>query len=324
VGGNLMSDRLIRLLRIIILIQAKPGILARELAERCDTTDRTIYRDLDLLSASYIPITNNGHSKGYSYISNFSIYPLDWTDYEAMTFAMLPSILEQVNDLLPGDFYAAYEKVMASFHKEKNMKKEFLDQVIEIIQMGTPAYQQDKTNFLSPVMQAILAERTIEATYHSQGRNETTRRLIDPYYLTPRDHRFYLIGYCHEKKQIRTFRLSRFRQVNLLDLQFKKGDFKINTYLKNTWSIERGEKSIRFKILFSPKVARYIKEEELFVSPRLTDRQDGSLLFEVTVNHDREILQWLMQYGPDAEILKPVSYRDRFKEMLQSWTKLYQ
>lgn len=52
-----MTDRLIRLMRIITLVQAKPGILARELAERCGNSERTIYRDMDALSAMHIPIT---------------------------------------------------------------------------------------------------------------------------------------------------------------------------------------------------------------------------------------------------------------------------
>ncbi|WP_370297796.1 HTH domain-containing protein [Ammoniphilus sp. YIM 78166] len=52
------------------------GILARELAERCETTERTIYRDLENLSGSFIPVTNLGHSKGYEYTGNFSMYPI--------------------------------------------------------------------------------------------------------------------------------------------------------------------------------------------------------------------------------------------------------
>jgi predicted DNA-binding transcriptional regulator YafY len=45
---------------------------------------------------------------------------------------------------------------------------------------------------------------------------------------------------------------------------------------------------------------------------------------EVTLNHDREFLQWIMQYGTDAEILEPVEYRDKMKETLESWLKMYQ
>jgi predicted DNA-binding transcriptional regulator YafY len=81
-----MTDRLIRLMRIITLVQAKPGILARELAERCGNSERTIYRDMDALSAMHIPITHMGHGKGYAFIGNFALYPLDWSEEEAAGF----------------------------------------------------------------------------------------------------------------------------------------------------------------------------------------------------------------------------------------------
>jgi len=318
-----MNERLIRLIRIITLIQSKPGILARELADRCETTERTIYRDLDLLSACYIPITNNGHGKGYSYTGNFSLYPLNWSNDEATAFTILPSILEQRKELIPADFFSAYDKVMASHHKEKKVEQEFLDSVIDTIQMGKPAYKQEKNDFLSTVIQAILEQRSIETTYHTQSRNATTERKLNPYCLIPREHRFYLVAFCHESGEVRTFRLSRFQSVIITEESFEKKDFNIQSYLKNTWSIIRGDESIKFKIKFSPKVARYIKEEELFVSPKMTDLKDGSLLFEVTINHDREFLLWLMQYGPDAEILEPVHYRDRLKDTLQEWMRVY-
>ncbi|QZT35171.1 WYL domain-containing protein [Caldalkalibacillus thermarum TA2.A1] len=316
------TDRLIRLIRIITLVQSKPGIMAKELAERCETTERTIYRDMEILSFANIPITNLGHGKGYQFVGNFALYPMDLTEEELMAFAVLPSLLEQV-DLVPPDLYSAYEKVMAAARKEKLLRQELLDSVTNVIQMGTPAYKDVKTNFLSTIIQAILSQQTIEARYHTQSRNVTTVRAIDPYYLIPREHRFYLIGYCHQKKAIRTFRLSRFLEVNILDQTFEKDDFNLKAYLKDTWSIERGEKRIAFKVKFSPRVARYVKEEEMFVKPKLTDLEDGSLLFEVTLNHDREFLQWLMGYGAEAEILEPQSYRRKMKELLQRWLGVY-
>jgi predicted DNA-binding transcriptional regulator YafY len=317
-----MTERLIRLIRIITLIQSKPGILARELAERCETTERTIYRDLELLSVM-IPITNLGHSKGYTFVGSFSMYPLNFTDQEALAFSMLPSVINQINPLLPPGFDSAYEKVMATYNKEKNRRSELVQDVANIIQMGTPAYREDHSNFLFPIIQAILNQRTIQTVYHTQSRNEATERLIDPYYLIPRDQRYYLIGYCHLAQGIRTFRISRFLAVEELPQPFDKGDFNIRQYLKHTWSIERGEGLIHFKIRFSPEVARYVKEEELFVEPKMTDLDDGSLLFEVKVNHDREFLGWLAQYGPEAEILEPVIYREAMKEKLRRWKDIY-
>ncbi|WP_261303979.1 helix-turn-helix transcriptional regulator [Paenibacillus andongensis] len=319
-----MTERLIRLMRIINLIQSKPGILARELAERCETAERTIYRDLEALHAMNIPISNYGHGKGYAFISNFSMYPLDWTEQEALSFSMMPSVLEQIKPLLPEGFDSAFEKVMGVHQKEKSKRADIVQHVTDVIQMGTPAYREDGTSFLYDIIQASLSQQTIQTVYYTQSRNEESQRSIDPYYLVPRDHRFYLIGYCHSAGDIRTFRISRFRDVKLLNQSFDKGDFNLRSYMKNTWSIERGEEQIRFKVKFHADIARYVKEEELFVKPKMTPQKDGSLLFEVTVNHEREFMNWVSQYGPDAEILEPKSYREVMRQKLERWKTLYE
>lgn len=318
-----MTDRLIRLIRLITLIQGKPGILARELAQRCETTERTVYRDLEALSAMNIPITNMGHGKGYAFVGSFSLYPLDWTDEERIAFTMLPSILEHARSLLPPGFQAAYEKVMAADRKELSKRRQIIEDVADIIQLGTPTHWEEQQNYLFPIIQAAIHRQTIDGTYYTQSRNEVSRRFIDPYYLIPREQRFYVIGYCHSAQEIRTFRVSRFRHVAVTDRSFAKDDFNVKQYMKHTWSIERGDEQITFKVKFSPSVARYIKEEETFVKPKLAELRDGSLLFEVTVNHDREFLGWLSQYGPDAEILEPKKYRDAMKERLSRWQTLY-
>jgi predicted DNA-binding transcriptional regulator YafY len=317
-----MTERLIRLLRIIMLIQGKPGIIGRELAERCETTERTIYRDLELLS-TFVPFTNLGHGKGYSFVGSFSMYPLNFTEQEALVFSMLPSVIDQVKPLLPPGFDSAYEKVMATYRKEKARHTDVVQQVADVIHMGTPVGRGEGPNFLFPIIQAILSQTSLKAVYHSQGRNKQTERMIDPYCLVPREQRFYLIGYCHLAQEIRTFRVSRFLSVELTDHSFDKGDFNVRKYMKNTFSIERGEGQIRFKVRFSPNVARYVKEEEWFVDPRMKPQPDGSLLFEITLNHDREFLMWVSSYGPEAEILEPVSYRDAMREKLERWRAMY-
>ena len=318
-----MSERLIRLIRIIVLIQLNPGITAKELADKCETSLRTIYRDLNVLSLANIPIMNEGYGKGYRYIGDFAIYPLNWTEEEAMAFTMLPNIQDQISHLIPPAFYTAYEKVVAAHQKEKKDLKTLLQKMVSIIQMGTPAYQREYNNFLSEVIQAIMNKRTIDVKYHTQRREVTTESSLDQYYLIPREQRFYLIAFCHKKQRFLTFRLSRFLDVVITDNTFTRKNFDLKEYFKHTWSIIQGSENIHFKVLFSKDVARYIKEEELFVKPTLTELEDGSLLFEVTLNHDREFLQWVLQYGPDAEILEPVEYRVKMKSILEKWIEKY-
>ncbi|EST54244.1 transcriptional regulator [Brevibacillus panacihumi W25] len=316
-----MIDKVIRIFNIINAIQANPGISATDLAQKCDVNIRTIYRDLDILSL-IAPVTNEGRGTGYRFLGKFFLYPLNFTEQEALAFSLLPSVLD-IDNLPPG-FETAYDKVMGTHRKEKSQQNRIIEDIAGIIQMGTPAYRQESPNFLQPIIQAILEERTIDTVYHTQYRNKTTERKIDPYYLVPRDQRFYLIGYCHLKKEIRTFRISRFQKIDLTTQSFDKGDFNIKKHLKNTWSIEQGDKNITFKVRFNAEVARYIKEEELFVHPRMKDQKDGSMIFEVTVNNEKEFIRWILQYGPAAEILEPQSVRSSLKEQLNEWKQMYQ
>lgn len=315
-----MTEKVIRIFKIIAAVQANPGINAYDLALKCEVSTRTIYRDLELLS-SITPITNEGRGTGYKFIGKFFLYPLDFTEEEALAFSLLPSVLNPDN--IPPGFQTGYDKVMGTQLHEKSRQSGILEHIANIIQMGTPAYRKESKSFLQPIIEAILDQRSIRTVYHSQRRNTTTKREIDPYYLIPRDQRFYLIGYCNLKKAIRIFRISRFQEVEITATKFDKGDFNITRYLKNTWSIDRGDKNTHFKVRFSPEVARYIKEEELFVHPRMRDAEDGSLIFEVTLNNEKEFMKWILQYGAHAEILEPASAREELQEQLARWIELY-
>jgi predicted DNA-binding transcriptional regulator YafY len=207
-----MIDKVIRIFNIINAIQANPGISAADLALKCEVNIRTIYRDLDILSL-IAPVTNEGRGTGYRFMGKFFLYPLNFSEQEALVFSLLPSVLDK--DKLPPGFDTAYDKVMATHLKEKSRQNSIIEDITDIIQMGTPAYRKESPNFLQPIIQAILDHKSIHTVYHTQYRNETTERKIDPYYLVPRDQRFYLIGYCHLKQDIRTFRISRFQKAEI-------------------------------------------------------------------------------------------------------------
>lgn len=314
-------ERLIRLLRIINLIQSSPGIKAKELADICETSERTIYRDLDIISAAQVPITNQGHSKGYEFIGNFKLYPTNWDETEFTAFTMLPALLEK--EYQTKAFLSAYEKVMAAHSAQKAARKTFLSEITNVIQTGKPSAVSDH-NFLPEIIEAIISSKTIEAVYHTQSRDTISKRKIDPYYLIPREHRLYVIGYSHNTNDIRTFRLSRFREIRILEQTFIQDDINMQKYFEYTWSIIGGEDRIHFKVLFRPEVARYIMEEDFVVTPKRTIQKDGSLLFQVTLNDDREFLKWVMQYGADAEIIEPRKYREKMRELLRAWIEVYE
>lgn len=316
----MMDDKFLRVLNLVTAIEANPGITVKRLAQRFHVSKRTIYRDLSVASR-FAPITNAGRGAGYRLITKFALYPLDFTEEEGIVMTMLPSLVHR--EKMPPAFDTAYDKVMATHFKEQTKQREIIDRFSEIIQMAEPAYNKNTTNFFHLIIQAIMEQRAIDTTYHTQYRNETSQRQIHPYCIVPRGNRFYLIGHCCLKGGLRTFRISRFQSVQLMNDKFDPGDFNLKHYLRNTWSIERGQDDVTFKVRFSPAVARYVKEEEMFVTPILVDEPDGSLLFEVRVNSEKEFMKWILQYGPDAEIIEPEAVRNRMHHQLTKWLQLY-
>lgn len=310
-------------MRIVNLIQNSPGIKAKELAEICEVSERSIYRDLNTISEAGIPITtNDGRGNGYTFAGNFAMYPLDWTTEEAIAFSMLPGVVKQNILQTEPHFQTAYEKVMAAYNKEQKHQKKNILELASHIQTGKP---QNKIgdNFLLPIFESIIHNKTLKVKYETKGREEITERFLDPYYLIPRESKFYLLAYCYKREEFRTFRVSRFVEVEATEISFSKRQLDIQNFFQNTWSIIKGDMELHFKVLFNKNVAKYVKEKELFVTPIFTEYKDGSLLFEVTLNHDKEFLKWLRQYGPDAEIIEPLEYRDIMKNEIKRWLEIY-
>ena len=235
-GPGKMTDRLIRLMRIITLVQAKPGILARELAERCETTERTIYRDMEALSAMHIPIANMGHGRGYMFISHFAMYPLNWSEEEAQAFMQLAEVMEDIRPLVKPSFESAYEKVIASSQKQRTERVEWSEQISKMFKEGSIICENnngDEPNrSLLTLLQAGISHNSVEGNYQSQREMKSVR--IDPYCLIPREYQFDLVGYCHLSQRIRTFQVNRLHDLKMMPNTFRKKDYLIQSYFRTT------------------------------------------------------------------------------------------
>jgi predicted DNA-binding transcriptional regulator YafY len=324
-GSGKMTDRLIRLMRIITLVQAKPGILARELAERCETTERTIYRDMEALSAMHIPIANMGHGRGYMFISHFAMYPLNWSDDEAQAFMHLAEVMENIRPLLKPAFESAYEKVVASSQKNKTERVEWSEQISGMFKVGTSAWQNESAELLNHslvmLLQAGISQNTIEGEYLSQGKKGIVR--MDPYCLIPREYRFDLLAYCHLSEKLKIFQVSRLHRVRILPRTFRKDDYLLQSHFRTPRELGSSTEWTAFKIRFSPHAVERVMQEQFFARPILTIEPEGTLLFEAILSDEQGFLTWLSQYGPDAEILEPEKYRLIMKERLERWREIY-
>jgi predicted DNA-binding transcriptional regulator YafY len=320
-----MTDRLIRLMRIITLVQAKPGILARELAERCGNSERTIYRDMDALSAMHIPITHLGHGKGYAFIGNFALYPLDWSEEEAQAFSQLRMIMRDIKPLLPLGFESAYEKVMAAEYKQKAEKEEKMESAkreVGSAWMERSNLPPEQPAFLIEIFVAMLKQKSIQVDY-SENAHEEKGIAIDPYYLVPLENRFHLIGFCHRFGVMRSFHTNGLSNVKPLKYGFSKENFDLQIFMKHKWSLDKDSLQVDFKVKFSEWSTERIKAEGVMVKPAKVDREERCFYFKVSVDQEIRFVRWLIGFGEEAEIIEPAYYRDVMRHQLEKGLSLY-
>ena len=158
--------------------------------------------------------------------------------------------------------------------------------------------------------------------YHSLNSGEEGQRDVDPYHLTYFNGALYLVAYCHTRRDVRLFAAERIRSAEVLRQRFdvKKG-FDLKAFLDRAWGIIQGD-LVTVRVVFSPKVARYIRERLWHPSQRFRSLPDGRLEMALQVADTVEVRRWILGYGTDAEVMEPASLRDALRQEAENLARL--
>ena len=108
----------------------------------------------------------------------------------------------------------------------------------------------------------IAAARRVEMEYYTPSRDEVTVRRVDPYHLRHFEGAWYLAGFCHRRREVRTFALDRIRRLEVLAETFPRPspqEFSPETYFGESWRLERGAGRQRVVVRFDPYQARWLR-----------------------------------------------------------------
>ncbi len=311
-------NRTDRLLAIVLELQAKGHIRAEDLAATFETSKRTIYRDVQALCESGVPVVAVP-GQGYSLVEGFFLPPVSFTTDEA-TMLLLGT------NFMAGNFDAQYQaaaqsagrKIEAVLNQKLRDEVHYLQRSITFLPPG-----RTDTNKLRQLRQAILEHRTIRFTYHTRYRDSasppTAPREADPYGLVYFSEAWYLSAYCHMRHSVRNFKLDRIDTLELLSKIFQRPA----QFSGDTSSVERGKRFLKIRVLFDPTVARWVREARFFFVTEMEDKPDG-LLVTLQVRQEDEILQWLLGWGAAARVLQPESLRQRLADEAERMVKIYQ
>lgn len=211
-----------RILAMLELLQNRPGITGRELAERLEVTSRTVRRYAATLQDMGIPLeTNAGRTGGYYLTQGYRVPPLMFSAEEALGLAM--ALLNAgATGTIPDPVVRAFEKIERVLPKDLADRIELIRNEVDI--GGQPGWYEP--NFPQPLVLATLAQARLSRNrvwirYGSAGGDQTARE-VDPYGIGNVAGRWYLHGYCHLREDRRTFRVDRIHRIDLTDKSFTR------------------------------------------------------------------------------------------------------
>ena len=220
-----------RLVSLLLLLQSTQRRTARELALRLEVSERTIYRDVDALSASGIPVyAERGAEGGIALSDGYRKALLHFGEEEIR--ALFVSGAGVLADLgLGANFDRALEKLRGGLSDTQQHAAEKARRRIHVDQRRWN--QSDPpTEKLALLRRAVWDDRRIELIYEDRVRAQTTR-IIDPYGLVSKAGVWYLVAKTADG--FRSFRVDRIRELRELDERYERdGSFDLDAHWRET------------------------------------------------------------------------------------------
>lgn len=318
--NGVMSSVATRLLSMIFLFQSRRQWTVSELSSELDVSDRTVHRYIGMLEEMGIPLySERGPYGGFSLLRTYKLPPLIFTPEEATVLYMGAQL---VQDIWGKPFQDAVTGVTAKLDNvlPDDIRQEASRAQRSLVVMTGASRDYAPYHGLMATLRDCMAEgRGVSLRYHSFARVETDRT-VDPYALSFRWGNWYLIGYCHLREELRTFRIDRIKACTALETSFElPRDFDAKSYLEETM---RWDNQYEVAVRLEETVASRIREMAGDWM-RVSDNADGSVIVRFDVDNFDWATGWVLSWGRLARALAPPELVERVQESAREVIGLY-
>lgn len=313
-------NRTDRLLGVLLELQRRKRVRAEDLAAHFETSKRTIYRDIQALCETGVPIIAQA-GQGYSLVEGYFLPPLSFSVDEATMLVMGSTLAAQSFDAQYREAaHSANRKIEAVLSESQRDEVHYLQESIALVAPERVG-QGIAKDFLSQLRRAIIERKTVRFHYHTRypqhGAAARNTREADPYGLVHYNGAWYLIGYCHLRKARRNFRLDRMTDVQLIEKNFKRPpNFKMQPP-------DERARPLTMQVLFDAEAAPWVKEAHGFFIKDMKDTPYG-LLVTAQLHSEEEAIPWLLSWGYHVRVVEPQSIRLRVAEEAAKIVQMYQ
>lgn len=292
-----------RLFEIIYILLEKENVTARYLAEHFGVSVRTIYRDIDILSTSNIPIyTNKGKGGGISLLDNFVLDKSLISEDEQNQILFALQSLEKFN---VNDEKILFDKMSILFNK---VTRNWVE--IDFSSWVTDTTQNDRFN---KIKEATINKKVIEFTYFNTG-GEENKRQVEPLQIWFKNKSWYIKAFCRLKQDYRIFKIARIKDIKILDEHFER-DLPVEKEEKTKFKV------ISLKLEISKEMAYRVYDE--FEKENISKNENGDFIVKVDYPENEWVYGYILSFGEYVKVLSPEYAKDIIKKRLEKNIKKY-
>ncbi len=320
---NIMA-KLDNVLAILWMLSSDKKVTAKQISDKLEMNIRTVYRYMDTLSKSGVPIiSDTGHNGGYMLLNDFIEAPL-FFDADETKSLIHATIFAEKTGYYGGDALEyAIAKLKSHSNEEQLQEIEANVQVLNVIDTVSMDLYED---VLKELECAIAHNQSIQIEY-IKANGERSGRVVDPYKIINWKDNWYLVGYCHLREEMRIFRIDRITKIALLEVVFESVDHKLaNDFFVNQL-IPPLEGNGRYERLVLSGAAHALDNicRHWYLGNYIKARQLNEvefLLDEVVMQ--KYIPQVILSYGKSIQVVEPLCMKQALIENLTDLITFYQ
>ncbi|MYS80959.1 helix-turn-helix transcriptional regulator [Embleya scabrispora] len=337
-----------RLVSILLLLQTRGRVTAREIAETLEVSVRTIYRDMESLSAAGVPLyADPGHRGGYELLDGFRtrLTGLTTGEAESLFLTGLPTAAADLG--LGSAVTAAHLKLMAALPPEL---RDRAGRIAECFHLDAPSWYgaEDHTPHLAEAADAVWNRRRLRIRYLRWAEPHENTRVVAPYGVVLKAGAWYLVaGHVEAYGQgrveaeaaarggtgarIRTYRVSRILDLDALAETFERpAGFALAGYWEEYLDRfdrrrHRASATVRMSPIAMKRLTDVLEPVVVRAAHTSATRPDADGWVEVVLPIESvdSAITTLLPFGGEAEVLGPPELRAGMRASATALARVY-
>jgi predicted DNA-binding transcriptional regulator YafY len=196
--------------------------------------------------------------------------------------------------------------------------------------MGREEVLEEQSEQLDDVVQAVLAQRTVEIHYRDfKGKPKQLR--VNPYSLVVYDSHLYVVGSDvtnGSPQPVHPFRFARIRKLDVTKQRFEypaPTEYDPKSAFRDSMGVWLSDDPApcKIRVRMTEYWAFYAQHHRWHDSQRVTKKADGSFELTLHVRPCPELEQWVLRFGENIEVIEPAELREKIGQRLVAASRVY-